>query len=305
MVLVVQAACTASFALIPVLAFTWRSWWRPLAPTARRRGLLIGAMLALIPKAVLGVGAFWVLGGYFDPRGVNGRIDNLGLRPTLLPGPVWGLISLASVGAMVLLCGLIAEWLATPRRHDLLGTMLVAHVAVTGCALAAAAAANGQLFDRYLWALVLSAAILIVRRGSVQSPVPARFFLAALGALSLALTLNSNAFDAARWQAASRLVAAGVPAASIDAGLEWVGAHAVAPVDLRDPYTGGGASSFWEKWFPHGPICYVVASSTLHDNGFTLVGTHSYGLLGVGPTRRLYVYRSGDTRCSATTPGPH
>ncbi|MHB8464580.1 MAG: glycosyltransferase family 39 protein [Acidimicrobiales bacterium] len=310
LVTVVQAACTLSLGLVPVLAWTARAWWRPVLPRVRVRGHLLGAALALIPLAVAhstGATPQWLVGHYLDPAGVNGDVGTLGVRPHLLPGPVWMLLSVAAIVAMVTLCGLVAEAVATRHRRTSspVTTMLTLHVALVAAACVAAAVLNGQLFDRYLWPLVLSSSILILYVYRHRAPVPRRLVACCLfvgAVLSVALTVNSNAFDAARWQAGQALVARGIPAQRIDAGFEWTGAHATAVADLTKPYGGGGAASWWTAWFPHDPICAVVAASPVRLPGFTLATTRRWNLLGVAIPERLYVYRSTDPGCVTAPP---
>ena len=46
-----------------------------------------------------------------------------------------------------------------------------------------------------------------------------------VAAVATVITLNADAYDAARWSAGDKAVAAGVPATMVDAGFEWVGSH--------------------------------------------------------------------------------
>ena len=53
--------------------------------------------------------------------------------------------------------------------------------------------------------------------------------------LSLTLLLNAIAYDVARWRIAEAQMANGIPAMSIDAGIEWLGYHATETADLQAP----------------------------------------------------------------------
>jgi hypothetical protein len=185
-----------------------------------------------------------------------------------------------------------------------------------------------SLFDRYLWPLILPLGILLLagpaavgdpleggRRGPSPEPVRAEprlperlvgvagltaavVIMGGLAAASLALVLNRAAFDSARWTAGRLLVAEGIPADSIDAGYEWVGAHASQLVIPERALETG------ERWyFPIAPgfrPCAIVASSALIEPGIRLQGVtrDAYRLLLVGgPATPLYVYRSVRPDC--------
>jgi hypothetical protein len=81
--------------------------------------------------------------------------------------------------------------------------------------------------------------------------------------LSLLICANALARDAAVWNEANSLVAQGVPATSIDAGLDWVGYHAGLPADRLRKRTSGELD-FWESMFPRSRVCYAVTIAPLH-----------------------------------------
>jgi hypothetical protein len=156
----------------------------------------------------------------------------------------------------------------------------------------------GPLFEeRYLWPAVVPVALLL---GRVRRPQPAATGAragrvaawTAAGALALVgalLAHDSGAYDGARWLAAERLVAAGADPQDIDAGLEWVGAHATGPrslaegrVDLLHPY--------YELFFPR-RRCWVVSNERLDPGAYELRETPSYrSRLGL-VRRTLFVQR--------------
>ena len=78
--------------------------------------------------------------------------------------------------------------------------------------------------------------------GPGRRPAPAGQLLATaalstvVAAVATVITLNADAYDAARWSAGNKAVAAGVPATMVDAGFEWVGSHQSA---RRRPGTPG------------------------------------------------------------------
>jgi hypothetical protein len=167
------------------------------------------------------------------------------------------------------------------------------------------------LFDRYFWPLVPPLATLFLIRpldhvpqetfwGSRNRPLMLGVlaYLAALSAISTAYMLNSFAFDTARWQAGQVLADRGMPANEIDAGYEWVGYHATAPLDLQVPQPG---TTFYASWWPHMTRCGVVSSSSTPPLGGTLVDRINYQInLVVGPTATLYLYAMDAPGCAIT-----
>jgi hypothetical protein len=297
--LMVEALCILGLGLVPVLLWTAKSWWRPVNAAVRRRGCLLGAALMVLPLAAArttGGQPQWLLGVYLERSGINASIDTLGTRPNLLPAAVWLALTLAAIGATVVLCGLVAEWLVSRTQPQFdAGTALAATVGLVLCSCAAAAVLNGQVFERYLWPAILPTAILILRRYPDRPTTNLRrtgiVSLAAAGALTVALTANSAAFDSARWSAGQSLVRSGLAPNAVDAGFEWVGAHATTVANLQQPFTGKGAMDWWTKWFAHPQICAVVATSRLTTPGLELIGTRQWNLLLAASPERLWIYR--------------
>jgi hypothetical protein len=185
----------------------------------------------------------------------------------------------------------------------------------------------GSMFDRYLWPLVLPLSILLlagpsvaaraeaappteegVDRSSRARPVyrvenPAAWLaggtlLGVLGVASLVLMMNSFAFDAARWRLGEEAVQRGIPAGTVDAGMEWVTFHATGFGDIHRVATGPGMwyTAWWSSFHP----CALVSASLLDIPGFRLeaVQIDAYRLLlFAGPESPLYLYRVAGTGC--------
>ena len=122
--------------------------------------------------------------------------------------------------------------------------------------------------------------------------------LAGSAVLSLALLVNAFAFDVARWRVAETQMANGVPAMSIDAGIEWLGYHATETADLQAPapVIGEQYTRLWASYRE----CVVVANSQLDRPGLSLADAppSTYRtLLFVGQPMPLYVYRSSSAGC--------
>jgi hypothetical protein len=116
-----------------------------------------------------------------------------------------------------------------------------------------------------------------------------------LAVLSFALTANGLAFDRARWNAAQGLVAAGVPARDVDAGLEWIGDNSAHGVEERYP-TSALIPDFSEM-FPSDPPCYVTVPAPLTRQGWKLREILDYRTFLAAGTSKLYVYSTSLPGC--------
>jgi hypothetical protein len=90
---------------------------------------------------------------------------------------------------------------------------------------------------------------------------------------SLSLTANSDAYDGARWKAATQAVGRGSPPNEVDAGFEWIGTY---QPNLH---------------------CIQVVPSPLPAGQGVEVATLSYHPLLVGSSALLYVYRFSGAGC--------
>jgi len=252
-----------------------------------------------------------------------------GARPALYPDGLWDALNVAALvaafvafamlGAAIGAAGVSAVRALDPRRLDsplgsVLG-LLVTFSVLYGVGIAIFGVAV-LTFDRYVWPLVLPLSVLLLWRpaqvvaaAEPVSPGETRHLpglagwlagasLAGMGVLSLALLVNSLAFDAARWRIGEDEVGRGVPAAWIDAGFEWVGYHATGVADVSKPFPDG-ATRYTRLWSSYRQ-CVVVSSSRLTWPGLELAATRPEAyrrLLFVGARTRLYVYRSTDPGC--------
>jgi hypothetical protein len=209
---------------------------------------------------------------------------------------------------------LLGEWAAqwcTPngrhRRHsDPVAAMVGWHTAFAAGVLGVAAVWNGALFDRYTWSLIFGASWLLLCRRSA-SLVPKRLtdarqivgtlVVVLAGATTVLLTLNSAAFDHARWSAASAQVAAGTPADEIDGGIEWDGYHS-SSVDqnglpaIRDPLV-----SWWSHMTAMPKVCIVITASPVVSPLGGEIGTISWRPWLIAGDATLHVYRLHAPAC--------
>ncbi len=297
--LVASACFTAALGLAPALAWSVRRWWRPVHVRGRVIGWFAGGAIA----AVLPIVAWhqdrhlwWFVGDYLQPNGMNGDKLAVGYRPIVLARPLWDALVVLAVVALVAAGGLVGEAAARRMspRYDHRGpagvkAVLVWHVVASAAVLVVAAAWNGALFDRYLWPAILSGALLVLARtGSRASfaPLVGGGVLALISVASLALTVNSAAFDGARWQAGRDAVNAGVPADQIDAGFEWAGAHgttvARGAAAVNDPLV-----SWWSQSFGMPALCRVVTSSPVTSAEST---TKAWRTFLVAGSAKLRIY---------------
>jgi hypothetical protein len=109
--------------------------------------------------------------------------------------------------------------------------------------------------------------------------------LAGMLALSWTITASTLAYDAARWHAADALVARGVPATDVDAGLEWVGYHAGGPA--RQHLDNPAAITWYARMFAGVRDCYLVsADPPIGQPAESVYPYRSYAVAGDG---RLWV----------------
>lgn len=282
---------TFSFALSPILPTAIKRVWRLIS--------LPDIMLAL---AVLAVGAWLVhrdqaifVGNYVDQLGVAGRYVLSGTRPTLFSGPVWRSLEIVAVGtgaAVALLAIGIGRWVI---RSLLDGTAegLVATFAVLSGAALLFYGLFVNIYDRYIWPLAFVSAVALVAhgtdlprpRGSGTGHFAGRLLrngtmrAASAGltcivvAVAMALMLNADAYDGARWKAGQVAVEAGIAAGEIDAGFEWVGSHATMGTLAYRKLAGVPAYETWyDQMFPGFRDCAVVSGSPQGGGGSATLG---------------------------------
>jgi hypothetical protein len=160
------------------------------------------------------------------------------------------------------------------------------------------------IFDRYLWPLVPPIATLLLlpvgdssAARSSTSRAWERLGIAALLSLlafAVVLTMNSHAWDAARWRAGEALVRAGLRPEQIDAGYEWMGYHAAAPArPARQP-----GRTWYASWWPDAVICGVATSGGFRLPDSVYIGRVRYRLLLIaGPTHDIQLYRIQTRGC--------
>jgi hypothetical protein len=298
--------------LAPVIALTWRRWWPVRHRVGRVVGLSVGVIVVALP-AVIGQWrhehVWWLVGDYIQANGMNGDKLVSGRRPIALPRLGWDLLLVVAVASSAILVMLVIEWAADRRTRprsvvvgpdgrrtveDLTTAMLLWHDAGYAALLGVAAVGNGAVFDRYLWPLLVSGAVVILHRFApadpavvdvaarpdVSSRAPGRsaigfggLLLGGIAVAGLALTANSDAFDGARWRAASDAVRRGAAPAEVDAGFEWIGTYRP---NLH---------------------CIVVVPTPLAAGQGTKVATSTFRPLLIGSESRLYVYRVGRAGC--------
>ncbi|HZQ57453.1 MAG TPA: hypothetical protein VFA84_05445 [Acidimicrobiales bacterium] len=325
--LLVCVAFTTSLLLVPVLAATAPSWWPARHRAGRLAGMAAGAALAMVPVAYE-PGSWshryqWLTGDYLDPRGINGNKLLLGSRPRLLPAAGWAAVEALAIAAGIVVLGLLGEtaamwWRARdrdglardrregpgrardweePANRALGRRILAAHLAVSALLVAAAVVRNGAVYDRYLWPLALSGAVLVVTafpvvpfsRWHPAASQAALMVVCAFALVSLAVTLNSDAFDGARWRAARQAVSQGAAPMAVDGGFEWVGWHATGVADANA--AGDATRPYWVAMVGEPAPCVEVAASRITLPGLTLERAVTWRTWLLFGRAHLYVYR--------------
>ena len=305
---------TLAFFVSPLLPrVARRLWagprWRELS--AATGAFVIGALLMTGHHSLL-------IGNQVTQQGTSAGEVLFGARANLLPGPVWSLLEAVALGAGVVLAYALASasrgpWHLPPAVVDeksiiWLFTCLSA-VGLAGFVLFVRAAT----WDRYLWPVAFGAALLLVtprpaRAGGNRAPpdradwrwrIPAAALALSLAALAAAVTLNADAYDAARWSAGQDAVKAGFAATAVDAGFEWVGSKAAAMADPGRKVTGAPPYETWyDQMFPGFNDCAFVSGSPLDEPSLTPLRTVRYNELGFSVAEHLYIYAVRSPACS-------
>ncbi|HEX5825465.1 MAG TPA: glycosyltransferase family 39 protein [Candidatus Limnocylindrales bacterium] len=323
-----QAAVTISLMALPAAVIGIITNRREF----RRRDASFGAILGV--GLAIPIAAHWIrfrdfpealLGNLATQQGVLNALDVRADRPYLFTDSFWSAVNVLGVIALVVVGAAISAGVGARRRRAggsarnlrEVGTpvgLVTTFVVVTTVGLAA----YGSLwivFDRYLWPLVPAlAALLAMPLSGTSSTEPTQEFgwgrvlrpptvvplaiLTLQGILALTLMVNAMAFDVARWRSGEALTAAGLAEDTIDAGYEWVGAHATTPADLWHAVPENPSN----RWWALSLTCGVVTGSGEPPSQARLVGVESYRLyLFAGPIVVLYLYRSDDPSCAGVS----
>ncbi len=295
--------------------------------------------LLLAPIAALAAGAALLTadhslfsGNYLLQQGATGAAVLTG-RPALFPGVVWGALQLVALTGGVMMAAVFATLsrpsLSPARLGNLTGLLVLFSVFTALFLCLFEGLTKGTVFDRYLWPLDLSLAVLLLARGSAPSPwarspsagahvrrsgrpaggagmrpahpgtsgphlpvlVATAVLSTVVAAVAAVITLNSDAYDAARWAAGTEAVAAGVPATMVDAGFEWVGSHQTGTAVPGRRVPGVPFYDTWyDQMFPSFAECAFVSGNKIALASLTPLAQVSYREFGFAGPQALYVY---------------
>ena len=274
--------------------------------------MLVGLIVATLGCVLLQHLGTVFVGNYLWQPGAIGNVL-AGSRPNLFSEPLWLLLNAMAITSGVAF-GVGAAGAAKPLRtwsgpRQPVSSLLISFSLLMLLELVAyAVLVEDAFFDRYLWPVIFTIAVLVVQglvHGADHQPARAAHIsaAAALGSgLLLAtafVTLNADAFTEAAWSAGLGAVHdLGFPAARVDAGFAWVGDHQGGYVVANaQPTPGSPVNTWYLRLFPRLRACAVVADSRLEDNAAVLERRLSYNLLAFGVPEPLYVYRLRSARC--------
>ncbi|MGP8205841.1 MAG: hypothetical protein ACLQVK_07230 [Acidimicrobiales bacterium] len=312
---------TSTLKALAALYFTFSFALSPILPTTIRRvRRLISLPDIVLALAVLAVGAWLIhrggpifVGNYVDQLGATGPYVLGGTRPVLFSGPLWRSLEIVAVGAGAAFALLAIGTCRRVTRSLLDGTSegLVGAFAVLSGAALVVYGLFVNTYDRYLWPLAFAGAVALLStstdlsrpRGPGSGHFAARRLrnwtvgATSVGltgivvAVAIALVLNADAYDGARWKAGQVAVKAGIAASEVDAGFEWVGSHATEDTLAYRKLAGAPAYETWyDQMFPGFRDCAVVSGSPQGEAALELVGTTRYNELGFAVPERLYIY---------------
>jgi hypothetical protein len=315
---------TLALGLLPAMAIGIVRWW----PSWRRREVRVGAVAGVllaelfyareISLVAAGMTPPMFVGNQLTVGGILWNAALAGVRPALFDGTTWSVINFVALGSSLAAFAIaggaagsaIASLMRGRRFEAGEGRLLLGLFSLFYGGGIVGWGMLSTTFDRYLWplALVLSALLLSRSDEALDGASPrarrastgvATVAMAGMIAISVALMLNSFAFDNARWQMGELAVNDGFAPEMVDAGFEWVGAHSAEKANLIASGAGSDTWSYRDA-FPSFRLCALVSSTPIKDPALSLlsVNERSYKLLLVdGPDEPLYLYRVGDPNC--------
>ena len=267
-----------------------------------------------------------LLGNLWTQYGSTANSVLSGSRPPLINSTAWGLSRDIALFAAVLAAAVALSW--SLRSISGVSSVSTAKMQATRilrsreaplvlfllgyAAELALFSLLGALFDRYLYPMVPVAAILLLRqfalRRSGQPLRLGRSHALALGAFAwlvasaLIIAANSFAYDAARYREGEAAVALGYDATTVDAGYEWVGAHAVGPEQVTTDPT---KLTWWEALWPSFRPCAVLSNTPLDLPTYELIRVNPSAYrqyLFFGRARPMYLYGAHLAGCPTPRP---
>jgi hypothetical protein len=345
----VGSVLAVGLGLTPVLALTWRRWWHPRRVIARAVGAATGVAIVLVPVVVQRVRhqhLWWLVGDYIQANGINGDKLVGGHRPLVLPRFWWdALVAVAVVGTVVLVM-LLVEWAVgahttrgdvvaasgvestSIRRVDrqvsptaggpieaLVVRMLLLHDLAYGVLLLVAGLGNGNVFDRYLWPLLLSAAIVVAHRFAPDVACPTGEMLVPTSeTMGLPVEAPMAPWSAPAGPDARQARRRPVPvlASVVLVGIGATGLLLTANSDAFDGARWRAANEAVSRGAAPGDVdagfewigtyrpnrhCIWIVSSPISAPGLHEIATSSWRPFLVGPLSRLHVYRADLPDC--------
>jgi hypothetical protein len=272
----VRLVCTLALFLSPAVFLTSRP--RSWNPSAR-----IAAVVVLVGIVAIRAGTGSVLlGNYLDRNGAYaGAMTG---NPNVIPAFLLGAAELVGIASAVLLAGSLVNGWRTIRPE------LMVFFVIVGVGTLYQIGVGQTVFDRYALPLLppLLAVLLVPAKHSRVAVVRSAACLALTIVLAVPIMLNALARDTARWDAAEALSRSGVPAMSIDAGLEWLGWHSADGVNGPSTAPVDPTASWYSNLFLDARRCIVVATSPQPTG--ELVGEYGYRTFAVVGHSSMYIY---------------
>lgn len=288
-----RAYLTLSWGLLPVAIAAFRPLrWRWCSFVGAAAGLAVSVAVLVhfhVSAALSGVYLSW-MGAYAGVLPGN-RV--------VIPAAIWtGVVISAVVGATVL-GGELARRAALPR------TELAWFTIFTALGLFGTSVLGTGIYDRYFLALVPGFLAVLLEKKALRSTsrdgltgrialgIPIILSGLMVTSMSAALALNAFSYDITRWRIGESLTAQGVPATSIDAGIEWMGTHSPNGVIHRS----APGVSLPQAFFVDRPTCYLLSGAATLP-GYRRIEVVPYRTFLLFGHSALYVQRHESDACT-------
>lgn len=242
---------------------------------------------------------------YFTPAGALGEVATIaGGVEDVLPGPIWLATQAVAIAGALLLTLVLATSIARSWHHrgsggrpSSTGLLLATYAVLVAGSVLAGSLVGRTPFDRYLLPLVPLGAVALLRSPAASETVGSRSWparaswvgVATWVLLGLCFTGWSASYDAARWEAATRLARElGLQPTEVDGGMEWIGYHARTPYR---PDLSQRNSTWYASAFADVTTCWLIVREGSPPPSVDPIPRWSISYTSFGVERHLHAHQ--------------